>query len=55
LAGSGEEELLGLVRQSPAATLEELREQLTAKVSRVTIWRALKRLGLTLKKSSPCG
>ena len=55
LAGSGEEELVDLVRQSPDATLQELRDRLTAKVSRVTVWRTLKRLGLTLKKSCPCG
>ena len=54
LAGR-EEELAELVRQSPDATLEELREQLAAAVSAATVWRALKRLGLTLKKSGPCG
>jgi len=54
LAGR-EEELTELVRQSPDATLEELRQQLTATVSAVTVWRALKRLGLTLKKSCPGG
>lgn len=54
LAGC-EEELGNIVRQSPDATLAELRERLTTKVSTVTVWRALKRLGLTLKKSSPCG
>jgi len=54
LAGS-EEELVDFVRQSPDATLAELRERLATKVSTVTVWRALKRLGLTLKKSSSCG
>lgn len=49
LAGS-EEELVHCVRQSPDATLAELRERLATKVSTVTVWRALKRLGLTLKK-----
>lgn len=53
LAGS-EEELVNVVRQSPDATLAELRERLATKVSTVTVWRALKRLGLTLKKSGPC-
>jgi transposase len=54
LAGR-EEELAALVRQSPDATLEELRQQLTPTVSAVTVWRALKRLGLVLKKSYSCG
>jgi transposase len=54
LAGR-EEELAELVRQSPDATLEELRQELAAAVSTVTVWRALKSLGLTLKKSYPCG
>jgi putative transposase len=47
LAGR-EEEFAELVRQSPDATLEELRQALA--VSAVTVWRALKSLGLTLKK-----
>lgn len=53
LAGR-EQELAELVGQSPDATLEELRQELAASVSLVTVWRALKRSGLTLKKSSPC-
>lgn len=54
LAGR-EEELAELVRQSPDATLDELRQRLAAPVSPVTVWRALKRLGLTLKKSGSGG
>lgn len=53
LAGR-EEELAELVRQTPDATLDELRQELAASVSVVTVWRALKRLGLTLKKSGSC-
>jgi len=53
LAGR-EEELAELVRQSPDATLEELRQQLAATASATTIWRALKRLGVTFKKSRSC-
>lgn len=48
------ERLDGLVRQKPDATLEELQAQLTqqnVQAGRVTVWRALKKLGLTFKKS----
>jgi transposase len=41
-----------LVRQSPDATLSELRQKLGLEVSLVTLWRLLKKLGLVLKKSS---
>lgn len=45
-----------LVRQSPDATLAELREKLGLDVSLVTLWRVLKKLGLVLKKSpARCG
>lgn len=50
LAGQ-DERLAELVRQRPDATLSELREELGLPMSVVTVWRALKRLGLTLKKS----
>lgn len=53
LAGR-EAELAELVGQSPDATLDELRQALAAPVSVVTVWRALKRSGLTLKKSCSC-
>lgn len=53
LAGQ-EERLAELVRQRPDATLRELRDELGLSTSLVTVWRALKRLGLTLKKSPAC-
>jgi transposase len=42
-----------LVRASPDLTLEELAAALGNKASVPTVWRATRRLGLTLKKS-PC-
>lgn len=53
LAGQ-DERLAELVRQRPDATLRELRDELGLPMSLVTVWRALKRLGLTLKKSPAC-
>jgi len=44
-----------LVRESPDATLAELRQKLGLDVSLVTIWRVLKKLGLVLKKSPARG
>ena len=49
LAGH-QEELGALVRQQPDATAEELRTRLKVSVSRPTVQRALRRLGLTFKK-----
>jgi transposase len=49
------ERLAELVQESPDATLAELREKLGLKVSVVTLWRVLKKLGLVLKKSSARG
>lgn len=49
-----EERLVELVHSQPDATLRELRDALGLSVSVVTIWRSLKRLGLTLKKSPAC-
>jgi len=49
------EEVTKLVEEQPDATLEELRQQLGVTASITTIWRAIKALGLTLKKSSTCG
>lgn len=43
--------LEALIRKTPDMTLAELAEALGYKVSIPTIWRALKALGLTLKKS----
>jgi transposase len=44
-----------LVQEQPDATLEELRVKLVVAVSLTTLWRGLKALGITLKKSGPCG
>jgi len=46
--------LSALVETQPDATLEELQRRLPVKAGVSTIWRALKALGLTLKKSSAC-
>lgn len=52
---SGKEQRLEeLVAQKPDATLEELRKKLGVAVSVTTLWRSLKALGLTLKKSPAC-
>ena len=42
------------VLQRPDATLRELREQLNLPVGLSTIWRALKRMQFTFKKSLAC-
>ena len=47
------ERLRELVRQQPDATLEELRQRLGVACSTMTICRALKKLGLPLKKKVP--
>jgi len=49
-----EQRLQELVAQAPDATLEELRQKLGLAVSVATVWRTLKALGLTLKKSGAC-
>jgi transposase len=49
------DQLLELVQQQPDATLSELRERLGVPVSLATVWWTLKKLGLTLKKSSASG
>jgi transposase len=49
-----EQHLEELVAQQPDATLEELRKKLGLAVSVATVWRSLKALGLTLKKSRAC-
>jgi transposase len=46
-------QLAKLVRQTPDATLAELKEQLGLPVSVTTVWRVVTELRLTLKKS-PC-
>ena len=44
-------ELKQLVKAQPDATLRELQQRLTVSVSRTSLWRALKQLGLRFKKS----
>jgi len=51
LAGR-EEELRRAVRERPDATPAEHRDRLKLPATRVTVWRALRRLGLTRKKKS---
>jgi transposase len=46
------ERLLQLVAEQPDATLSELRARLGVAVSLSTLWTALKKLGVTLKKKS---
>src|SRR5689334_18259109 len=43
--------LRALVREAPGLTAAEYGDRLGAGVAAVTIWRALRRLGLTFKKS----
>jgi transposase len=40
-----------IVRQTPDITLEELKARLLIDLSLSTVWRAVKALGLSLKKS----
>lgn len=42
------------VRQKPDATLRELRDTLNLSVGLSTLWRAIKRLQFTFKKSPAC-
>jgi transposase len=44
--------LAGLIRECPDATLEQLRQRGDFRCSLTTVWRALRRLGLTRKKKS---
>ena len=48
------EQLLQLVKEQPDATLSELRDQLGVSVCVATLWKTLKVLGVTLKKSPAC-
>jgi transposase len=41
------------IRQTPDATLEELRDRLQLAVALSTLWRAVAALGLSVKKSEP--
>lgn len=47
-----EKRLLKIVKEVPDATLEEIKEKLGLCVSITTLWRGLRDLGLTLKKST---
>ena len=47
------ERLKAVVGRKPDATLEELRQELGIQVGISTLWRGLRDLGLTLKKSHP--
>jgi transposase len=47
--------LRALVRDQPDRSAEEYRDRLGVDVAPVTVWRALRRLGLTHKKSPPGG
>jgi transposase len=47
--------LRALVREAPGLTAGEYRDQLGVRVAVVTVWRALRRLGLAFKKSPPGG
>lgn len=47
--------LLALVREAPGLTAAEYRGRLGVAVSVLTVWRMLRRLGLTHKKSAPGG
>ena len=49
------QELTQAVQATPDATLEELQRCLPVSVGLSTIWRALRALGFTLKKSPACG
>jgi len=51
LAGQAEA-IRGAVREAPDATLAELKARLGLAVSLATLWRAVRRLGLTVKKKS---
>jgi transposase len=47
--------LRALVREVPGLTAGEYRDRLGVRAAVVTVWRALRRLGLTHKKSPPGG
>ena len=50
-----EERIRRIVGKHPGATLQELRKKLRLRVGITTLWRALRDLKLTLKKSHPRG
>jgi transposase len=53
LAADQEQRLVALVTARPDATLAELRDALRTSAGVTTIWRALDRLELSLKKNRP--
>lgn len=48
------EAILNAIEQSPGLTLEDLRSQLKLPGCVQTLWNALHRWGIVLKKSDPC-
>ena len=50
-----QDQLIQLVAAQPDATLCELQQRLTVPVSRTSLWRTLKQLGLRFKKSRARG
>jgi transposase len=46
-----DERIRELVRDNPGLAAEEYRDRLGLRVAVITVWRALRRLGLTFKKS----
>jgi transposase len=55
LLGAESERLRQVVRANPDRTAAEYRQLLGTSAAVVTVWRALRRLGLTHKKSVPRG
>lgn len=54
LSAAQEERLVFLITVRPDATLAELREQLPTLAALSTVWRAIDRMGLTVKKNGTC-
>jgi transposase len=50
LAGPGDEALAALAKAEPDLSAAEYRDRLGTAACAVTVWRALRRLGLTFKK-----
>ena len=51
--GPHADQLRAMVHRNPGLTAGEYRDRLGVRVAVVTVWRTLRRLGLTFKKSSP--
>jgi transposase len=54
IQGEAAQALRAAIAENPDATLHEVREAIGFKGCLVTVWRTIKRLNITLKKS-PCG